>query len=188
MVRDGDLAAIAAPIDVLGVNYYHGDAVSAGPTTGPGRPEPVRRARARCRCPMRGLPRTAMGWEVQPEGLTRLLLRLHDEHPGLPAGGDRERRGVRRRGRRPTAGSTTPSGSPTSTRTCAPSTRRATAGADVRGYFAWSFLDNFEWAEGYAKRFGLVHVDYATQRRTPKASARWYAEVCRTGRLPEGGQ
>jgi beta-glucosidase len=58
------------------------------------------------------------------------------------------------------------------------------AGADVRGYFAWSLLDNFEWAEGYAKRFGLVHVDYATQRRTPKASAHWYAEVCRTGLLP----
>ena len=58
------------------------------------------------------------------------------------------------------------------------------AGADVRGYFAWSFLDNFEWAEGYAKRFGIVHVDYATQRRTPKASARWYAELCRTGQLP----
>jgi beta-glucosidase len=61
-------------------------------------------------------------------------------------------------------------------------------GADVRGYFAWSFLDNFEWAEGYAKRFGLIHVDYASQQRTPKASARWYAEVSRTGQLPEGGQ
>ena len=48
-------------------------------------------------------------------------------------------------------------------------------GVDVRGYFAWSLLDNLEWAHGYAKRFGLVHVDFATQRRTPKASARWYA-------------
>ena len=53
-------------------------------------------------------------------------------------------------------------------------------GADVRGYFAWSLLDNFEWACGYAKRFGIVHVDFATQQRTPKASARYYAEVVRT--------
>jgi beta-glucosidase len=51
---------------------------------------------------------------------------------------------------------------------------------DVRGYFHWSILDNFEWAEGYSKRFGLVHVDYATQQRTPKDSAHWYAKVVRT--------
>ena len=57
-------------------------------------------------------------------------------------------------------------------------------GVDVRGFFQWSFMDNFEWAFGYAKRFGLVHVDYATQARTPKSSARWYAEVSRPGALP----
>ena len=53
-------------------------------------------------------------------------------------------------------------------------------GVDLRGYFAWSLLDNFEWSLGFAKRFGLVHVDYETQRRTPKQSARFYAEVIRT--------
>jgi beta-glucosidase len=60
-------------------------------------------------------------------------------------------------------------------------------GVDLRGYFVWSLLDNFEWAYGYSKRFGLVHVDYDTQRRTPKASARWYAGVTRrNGLLPDG--
>ena len=61
--------------------------------------------------------------------------------------------------------------------------RAIAEGYDVRGYFVWSLLDNFEWAEGYAKRFGIVHVDYATQRRTPKLSARWYAEVIQANRL-----
>ena len=51
------------------------------------------------------------------------------------------------------------------------------ADVDVRGYFAWSLLDNYEWAEGYRMRFGIVHVDFATQRRTPKSSARWYANL-----------
>jgi beta-glucosidase len=58
------------------------------------------------------------------------------------------------------------------------------AGADVRGYFVWSLLDNFEWASGYSQRFGLVHVDYATQRRIPKASARWYSKLIAAGRQP----
>ena len=61
--------------------------------------------------------------------------------------------------------------------------------ADVRGCYVWSFLDNFEWAHGYERRFGIVRVDYETQLRTPKASAHWYADVCRTGRVPgTGGQ
>lgn len=59
------------------------------------------------------------------------------------------------------------------------------AGVDVRGYFLWSLLDNFEWGYGYSKRFGTVYVDYPTGQRIPKASARWYADVPRTGRLPE---
>ena len=69
------------------------------------------------------------------------------------------------------------------------------AGVDVRGYFAWSFLDNFEWAYGYGQRFGIVHVDYATQRRTPKTSALRYAQVAATSvadlrapALPPGGR
>ena len=58
------------------------------------------------------------------------------------------------------------------------------AGADVRGYFVWSLLDNFEWGSGYTQRFGIVHVDYATQKRTPKSSARWFAELIKAKRAP----
>jgi beta-glucosidase len=60
------------------------------------------------------------------------------------------------------------------------------AGVDLRGYLAWSLLDNYEWAHGYSKRFGLVHVDYATQRRTPKRSALWYRDVIARRSLPSG--
>jgi beta-glucosidase len=153
-----------------------------------GRPEPDDSGpspfvEAELSMPRRGLPVTAMDWEVQPEGLTRLLLRLHDEHPGLPlvvtengaayddvvaADGsvdDPERVDYLDQHLRAVHAA-------------------MEGGADVRGYFAWSFLDNFEWAEGYAKRFGLVHVDYDTQVRTPKTSAHFYAEVCRSGVLP----
>jgi beta-glucosidase len=62
--------------------------------------------------------------------------------------------------------------------------RQLKAGSDVGGYFVWSFTDNFEWAHGYEKRFGIVHVDYETQQRTPKDSARWYSDVIRDG-LPD---
>jgi beta-glucosidase len=65
--------------------------------------------------------------------------------------------------------------------------RALEAGVDLRGYFVWSLLDNFEWAEGYSKRFGVVHIDYETLRRTPKESARWYARVISARGLGDGG-
>ena len=81
-----------------------------------------------------------------------------------------------------TARCTTPTGSPTSRPTSAPSPTPSTGGTDVRGYFAWSLLDNFEWAYGYDKRFGIVHVDYDTQVRTVKDSGREYARIIAAAR------
>ena len=137
--------------------------------------------------PARACRVTAMDWEIQPEGLTRLLVRLQQEYAG-PAGvrpaRDRERRRLRRRcrrgrlRRRPRRGRHT--SAPTSARSSTPSTQ----GVPVRGYFYWSLLDNFEWAWGYAKRFGIVRVDYDTQVRTAKASALDYARIIATRGCP----
>ena len=184
-VRDGDLGLISTPIDALGVNYYKGDSVSGRPhesVTGADAAHAERATRTPfvgCEdvtFPTRGLPVTDMGWEVQPEGLTRLLVRLAREYDVPPmyltengaayadAVGDDGR--VR---------------DPERIAYVEEHLRALHAaleeGADVRGYFYWSLMDNFEWAYGYAKRFGLVHVDYATQERRLKDSAGWYAGV-----------
>jgi beta-glucosidase len=189
VVRDGDLALIGAPIDVLGVNYYHGDAISGvtlpaatGLAASPGRPgsSPFPGAEHVSVAP-RDLPRTAMGWEVQPDGLRRLLVRLQEQ--GAPTmyvtefGAAYEDHVV--------DGVVDDQDRLAFLDAYLRSVREAMEqGADVGGVFVWSFLDNFEWAYGYDKRFGIVHVDYATQARTPKSSARWYADVARTGSLP----
>lgn len=187
-VRPGDADAIAAPLDVLGVNYYHGELLSGhvqpdGDRDVHGGGEGVTRP---TRSPFpaaqdvhwveRGLPRTGMDWEVQPEGLTRLLRRLATEYaPDIPlfvtengAAYDDE----------PVDGRV-----PDVERTAflrahlAATLDAAEAGVDVRGYFAWSLLDNYEWAWGYEKRFGIVRVDYDTQERIVKDSGREYARI-----------
>lgn len=187
-VRDGDLARIHQPVDLLGVNYYQGAAVSAVPAAdggvhpGPGGRE-VRSPYVGCESfsyPDRGLPVTDMGWDVQPEGLTRLLRRLSQEYRvplyvtenGAAYDDEVVDGQVLDEGRRAFVEAH-----------LAAVLDAIEAGADVRGFFQWSLLDNFEWAHGYRRRFGIVHVDYETQVRTPKASARWYAGVVRTGRL-----
>ncbi|MEU4401285.1 GH1 family beta-glucosidase [Micromonospora orduensis] len=174
LVRPGDLDTIAAPIDVLGVNYYNPTGVRA-PEEGSPLPFDL--------VPLDGYPRTAFDWPVAPDGLRELLGWLRDTYgDGLPpieitesgcayddvpdADGqvvDPERiayldghlRAVR---------------------------AAIDDGVDVRGYFVWSLLDNWEWAEGFTKRFGLVHVDYATQRRTPKSSYTWMRDVIAASR------
>ncbi|WP_440101922.1 GH1 family beta-glucosidase [Streptosporangium sp. H16] len=177
-VHDGDLEIISEPIDLLGVNYYHPQTVTART----GEPaNPVYPGSEGIAFGGADAPRTAMGWPVQPFGLTDLLLRLSRDYPGTPliitengaAFDDVVEDGeVHDVGRLSYLDG---------------HLRAAHAaiegGADLRGYLVWSLLDNFEWAEGYRKRFGVVYVDYATQRRTPKDSALWYREVIRRNGL-----
>jgi beta-glucosidase len=188
-VHDGDLALIGAPIDVLGLNYYHGDAVSGTPrdvlTDHHGNPlsgpSPFPGAEHVSVVP-RDLPRTAMDWEVQPDGLRRLLVRVHEDYSPPPVyvtetGAAYVDRLVDGRVDDPERVAFLDA--------YLRAVHEAIAeGVDVAGVFVWSFLDNFEWAYGYDKRFGIVHVDYPTQRRTPKASALWYSALARTGELP----
>lgn len=195
-VHDGDLALISTPIDVLGVNYYHGDGASGRPhpeadLLGSRIEHPSRAVRSPypggddLTFPRRGHPVTGLDWEVQPEGLTRLLLRLQEEYDVPPiyitengsayddvVGPDGRVHDPER-------------WDYIDAHLRAVHTAMA-AGVDVRGYFAWSLLDNFEWAYGYGQRFGIVHVDYETQRRTPKTSALRYAQVAATSVLPAG--
>jgi beta-glucosidase/6-phospho-beta-glucosidase/beta-galactosidase len=269
---DGDLEVISSPIEVLGVNYYNGEAIghevptaALADSVNGGREtrSPFPAADDAHRHP-RGLPLTGMDWEIQPEGLTRLLGRLHAEYAGpagvalhvtengaafghapptasladsvnggrvtrspFPAADDAHRHprglpvtamdweiqpdGLTRllvRLQREYAG---PAGvalhvtengaafddAPDEDGFVDDRGRTAyvrahlgavldavDAGVPVRGYFYWSLLDNFEWAWGYAKRFGIVRVDYDTQVRTPKASALDYARIIATRRLP----
>ncbi|MDM4763872.1 GH1 family beta-glucosidase [Galbitalea sp. SE-J8] len=187
-VQPGDLELISTPIDVLGVNYYHGELVSAHPaagadvTTQAPSQHPKRSpfpAAAGVHWHPRPLPLTAMGWEVQPEGLTRLLHRIHAEYTDAA--------GV--------ALVVTENGAAyddvvTADGAVVDEERTAflrahldavldaiEGGTPVRGYFYWSLLDNYEWAWGYAMRFGLVRVDYGTQQRTLKQSAREYQRI-----------
>jgi beta-glucosidase len=172
-IRPGDLETIAEPIDFLGINYYSRALAAAGTE------EPLG-----VETPLGELPKTAMGWEVSPDAFYDLLLRVsrdyrlpivitengaaYDDAP--PQNGvveDPKRLDYLRRH-------------------VAAVERAIRAGVDVRGYCAWSLLDNFEWDRGYSKRFGIVYVDYETQRRVPKQSALWYRDLIASRR--DGGR
>jgi beta-glucosidase len=165
-----DLEHIRRPVDFLGINYYTRRVTCHDPNAKPVQAGGVKQRQA---------THTETAWEVYPEGLADTLLGVKQRYGNIPlyvtengaafydpptAGGEvndplrvdylREHLKVAR--------------------------RVIQEGVDLRGYFAWSLLDNFEWSLGYSKRFGIIHVDYATQRRTPKASARFYAEVIRS--------
>ena len=190
-VRDGDLTTIAQPLDGLGINYYSGLAARAAGRDPAGAPGP-----AGGLLPSafpgsdsvgfvpRGLPVTAQDWEIDAAGLTSILCRVAEDYPAPPlyvtengaafvdtvgpdgAVHDRERTAYL-------------------AAHVAACRDAVAAGVDLRGYFVWSFLDNFEWAWGYGMRFGLVHVDFADQKRTLKDSALWYAgSAARNAPLP----
>lgn len=171
-VRDGDLAVIGTRLDALGVNYYSINAVRATEGEVPLAVEPPS-----------GYPLTGFGWAVAPEGLTEVLLRLrHDYGNALPPVLVTEN------------GCAYPDAEPDDAagpglddpdriaylrahvEALADAVR---AGVDVRGYYVWSLMDNVEWAEGVTQRFGLAHVDFDSQRRTPRASFAWYREHIR---------
>ncbi len=175
--RSADLATIATPIDFLGVNYYSRH-TAAGPADGifaaPGQPT-ANPGSERVEMVATGAPVTLMGWEIHPDGLVDVIEMVHERAPELPvfitengaaypdevaADGqvhDPERQHYFEQ----------------HTQACADAIAR---GFPLRGYFAWSLMDNFEWAFGESRRFGLVAVDYATQTRTVKQSGRWFRE------------
>ncbi len=176
-VRDGDLEVISAPLDFYGFNYYNPMLVGAAPD-GAAMPFELR--------DLEGYPTTDFGWPVVPDGLREVIGQLVERYPGIPP------LHVTENGCSYAVG-------PDADGVVDDQRRidyydahlRAVAdaiddGADVRGYYAWSLLDNFEWAEGYTQRFGLVHVDFETLVRTPKRSFEWYAAAiaAQPGRSP----
>jgi beta-glucosidase len=166
-VQPGDLETIRQPLDFLGLNYYTRNVSGAGQPIEP--PHAEREV-------------TAMGWEVFPAGLTELLLRLDADYE-LPPIYITENGAAY-------ADTLVDGRVADSARVrylrshIAAMADALERGVDVRGYFVWSLLDNFEWADGYSKRFGIVHVDYETQRRTPKDSASWYRDLLTSFRGP----
>ncbi|MFK0225174.1 GH1 family beta-glucosidase [Streptomyces sp. NPDC090303] len=194
-VQDGDTVVANQPLDLLAVNYYTPTLVSHVPDgaekpqdDGHGNSEhspwPGADAVAFHRAP--GEP-TAMGWAVDPGALYDLLRRVSAAYPGLPL--VISENGAAYEDVVGEDGSVHDPERAAYVHAHLEAVHRAMAdGVDVRGYFLWSLLDNFEWAYGYAKRFGAVRVDYDTLERTPKSSARWYARVARSGELhaPDG--
>jgi len=185
LIESGDMELIATELDFLGINYYCPYYVRLGDwedlrkdeTPVAGHPGVVSYVPAE-------LNRTIMDWIVEPEALFDLLVSLGAEAPGLPLY-------VTENGCA-TEDYVSPEGECNDFERIAyihghldAAARAIDAGATLAGYFAWSLMDNFELAWGYQRRFGLYFVDFATQRRTAKRSARFYAEVARTGSLPE---
>jgi beta-glucosidase len=184
-IHDGDEAVINAPIDLLGINFYTPSYVSARPGQ-PASPDAPGTEGIAFRKPVG--PITDIGWQIEPGALTRLLDRIHQDYPGTPMM-------ITENGAAYPDGPSADDGQihdrnrieyfDGHLRACLDAISH---GVDLRGYFAWSLMDNFEWAEGYAMRFGIVHVDYTTQRRMPKDSARWYQEVIRRNGLTDQGR
>ena len=184
-IQHGDLEQIAQPIDWMGINYYF-DMLVRGlrpDDTGADRTHAYPTVRRTAQADERPV-HTDMGWPITPEGFTDLLVRLHTDYPNMPPIYITENGCAY--------------DDPVIAGRCADPRRieyldlhlRAVKdaideGVDIRGYYQWSLMDNFEWSLGYDKRFGLVHIDFDTLERTPKDSAEWYREVInRNGLAP----
>jgi len=185
LVRAGDMETIAAPLDFMGVNYYFPAHLRAGDPDQLKRNEepPLPGIRDAVHFRPDGMEETPMGWLVDPDGLYELLLRLAKDAPGLPLY-------VTENGCA-AEDYVTPEGIVNDVERIRylhlhldAAARAARDGANLSGYFVWSLLDNFEWAYGYQKRFGIVFVDFGTQRRIPKASSAFFAEVARANAIP----
>jgi beta-glucosidase len=174
-VQDRDEARIRAPLDFLGINYYSPTVVRAGGEAS-GDASPWIGSRD-LEMTERGRPTTDMGWEIEPRGLYDVLTRLPGEYPTLPPLVITENGAAIRDAPAQDGRVADPARIAYLDAHLRAAHRAIADGVDLRGYFVWSFMDNFEWAYGYGKRFGIVHVDYDTQERTPKDSARWYAGV-----------
>jgi len=172
-IQPGDLDRIAVPLDFFGLNYYFRAVVSDDPTA----PVPnTRQHRAK------GAQYSAMNWEIYPDGLFELLLRLsHDYH--FPAIYITENGAAFDDTLLADGQVHDPERTSFLHAHLAAAHRALAAGVPLAGYFVWSLLDNFEWAYGYAKRFGIVYVDYPTQRRIVKDSGHWYAALIAAGTL-----
>ncbi len=158
-IHQGDLRDIATPMDFLGVNYYSRRVASANGSWN---------------ITAVGLPQTDMGWEIYPQGLTELLLRLQRDYtlpPLYVTENGAAFKDVVTDGRVHDVQRVN-----YISQHIAAISEAIKAGVHMQGYMVWSLLDNFEWASGYKKRFGIIHVDYETQQRTLKDSALWYRE------------
>lgn len=175
-VQVGDMARIATPLDFIGINNYQRERVRAAPWL------PLLRAWLEPDASIGPEARTAMGWEIHPEGMHEVLTWLRTDYGNPPvivtengaAFDDVLHNGAVDDPRRIDY----------LRRYLAQVARALGEGCDVRGYYVWSLLDNFEWQEGFTKRFGLVHVDYPTQQRTVKASGWWYRDFIAQATAP----
>ena len=186
-VQDEDLQTISRPVDFLGINYYMRQTVQAKEGSGvPGSSSAGRLDDLGVEIVLpEGVETTAMGWPMEPDGLTELLVRLKDEYVAdLPV--YITENGIALYDYADLEGGVEDTERVAFLDSHFRAARRAMEqGVNLRGYMVWSLLDNFEWAEGYSKRFGLVYVDYPTQQRLAKRSARWYADVIRHNGLTE---
>jgi beta-glucosidase len=183
LVRDGDLATIAAPLDFLGVNFYFPNYVNMAQPDGELRRGESWLAPGVVSVQPEGLPITAMNWLVEPSAIHEVLTRVTAPVTGslplyITENGSSWYDYQTQDGRIDDAERVS------YLRGHLAAVHQAIAdGVNLRGYFAWSLLDNYEWAEGYAKRFGLVYVDFATQQRTLKRSGELYAQITRANAL-----